>query len=117
MNERIKELAEQADIQFYKSYVPETGFKYEGTEVTVEDLKNFAELIVRECAGINYNSSFKDGEFHARELLEHFGVEETQGWVCPNCGTDRTKAACPKGHTAALTGDCPMHGVAHGAAQ
>lgn len=33
---------------------------------------------------------------------------EPRGWVCGKCGTDRTKAACPKGHSAALTGDCPM---------
>lgn len=37
--------------------------------------EKFVQLIVRECAGINYNSSFQDGEFHAREVLEHFGVE------------------------------------------
>jgi hypothetical protein len=35
-----------------------------------------------------------------------------RGWVCGKCGTDRTKAACPKGHSAALTGDCPMVGRA-----
>lgn len=28
--------------------------------------------------------------------------------MCPKCGVDRLKAACPKGHSAALTGDCPM---------
>lgn len=37
-------------------------------------------------------------------------VPLTPGWVCAKCGTDRTKAACPKGHSAALTGDCPMVG-------
>lgn len=35
-----------------------------------------------------------------------------EGWVCPKCSTDRSKAVCPRGHTAALTGDCPMIGVA-----
>jgi hypothetical protein len=34
------------------------------------------------------------------------------GWKCGKCGTDRTKAACPKGHGAALTGECPMVAVA-----
>ena len=34
------------------------------------------------------------------------------GWVCPQCGTDRLKAACPKGLNAALTGHCPMIGKA-----
>lgn len=52
MNERLLELAEQADIHFYQGRVPETGFEYEGAEVTVEDLKKFAELIVRQCAEV-----------------------------------------------------------------
>jgi hypothetical protein len=38
--------------------------------------------------------------------------ERMAGWLCSKCGTDRTKAACPKGHTAALTGECPMVGTA-----
>ena len=35
-----------------------------------------------------------------------------RGWLCSKCGTDRTKAECPKGHSAALTGECPMVGTA-----
>jgi hypothetical protein len=38
--------------------------------------EKLAELIVQECVGVNYKSPFRDGEFHAREVLEHFGVEE-----------------------------------------
>ena len=38
-------------------------------------------------------------------------LDRAAGWTCPKCGTDRTKAACPKGHSAALTGDCPMGGI------
>lgn len=38
-------------------------------------------------------------------------LDRAAGWKCPKCGTDRTKAACPKGHSAALTGDCPMVGI------
>jgi len=38
--------------------------------------------------------------------------ERLNGWLCSKCGTDRTKAACPKGHSAALTGECPMAGTA-----
>jgi len=63
MNERIFELIQT-----------QNGFR--GLLWTEEDKQEFAELIVRECAKVNYNSPFKDGEFHARELLEHFGVEE-----------------------------------------
>jgi hypothetical protein len=73
MNKRIKELAVRAGIEF----------TYDPTEVPIRafieawegDLEKFAELIVRECAGINLKSPFQDGEFHAREVLEHFGVE------------------------------------------
>lgn len=38
--------------------------------------------------------------------------EPSAGWVCASCGVDRCKAPCPKGHQAALTGDCPMRAVA-----
>jgi hypothetical protein len=48
MNERIRELAEQTGILFYKGRIPETGYEYQGAEVTKEDLQNFAELIVQE---------------------------------------------------------------------
>jgi hypothetical protein len=63
MNERIKQIALQAGGSHY----PNVG------GITLE---KFAELIVRECAYINLKSPFQDGEFHAREVLEHFGVEE-----------------------------------------
>ena len=39
----------------------------------------------------------------------------TTGWLCVKCGTDRTKAPCPYGYSAALTGQCPMVGVAQAA--
>lgn len=130
--ERIRELKEAAtEVVFFS---PST--EREQKEFNIE---KFAELIVRECmsmceeTGAAYlkkckaSYDFKDKNIYAEgerasDIIKHkikkrFGVEETQGWVCPNCGTDRTKAACPKGHTAAVTGDCPMHGVAHGAAQ
>ena len=63
MNERIKELAHEAGLPTYNP---------EGIPTKLE---KFAELIIKECSGVNYHSSFQDGEFHARELLEHFGVE------------------------------------------
>jgi hypothetical protein len=68
MNERIKELYLQA-------------VEYSNGQMTFGDTREyfaekFAELIVLECASVNYNSPFQDGEFHAREVLEHFGVEE-----------------------------------------
>ena len=69
MNERIMELAEQArDYADY--YAMLSGVKEQ--DIFTE---KFAELIVRECAGVNFKSPFRDGEFHAREVLEHFGIK------------------------------------------
>jgi hypothetical protein len=65
MNPLIKNLAEQCGFTF-NDY----------NEPTQRKVELLSELIVRECAAINYKSPFKDGEFHAREVLENFGVEE-----------------------------------------
>jgi hypothetical protein len=70
MNERIRELAEQAG--FY--YTDKTGFI---TPAGCDPAK-FAELIVREC------SQFVEDKFDfcgdeiiiAEQILKHFGVEE-----------------------------------------
>jgi hypothetical protein len=67
MNQRIRELAEQAG--FIPGIVGLNRFTY-------FDPEKFAQLIIRECTSVNYHSSFQDGEFHARELLEHFGVDQ-----------------------------------------
>ena len=121
MNERIRELARRV-VGKHRNDVS-------SISLFDEQIEKFAELIVRECADViqkEVSMKYKDGgeteEFmgghYASSLLarvkikRHFGVEETKGWVCPKCGTDRTKAVCPKGHHAALTGDCPMIGVA-----
>ena len=115
MNERINELFEQAAKEFSDEH------KY-ATFIVPNPLKEkFAELIVRECAHV---AVFKDDGIiataevagymaagrstAARVIKKNFGVEEPTGWVCPKCGIDRTKAVCPKGHTAAITGECPM---------
>lgn len=39
------------------------------------------------------------------------GLMLPRGWVCSKCQTDRTKAPCPNGSSAALTGNCPMVGI------
>ena len=84
-----------------------------GHELQVEEhMEKFAELIVRECAEQVDWILAEGGKTQGDLIRKHFGVEEPQGWVCPTCGTDRTQSACPRGHTAALTGDCPMYGVA-----
>ena len=68
MNEQIKLPAQE-----WLGYDPEKGDLH---GYTFEQMREFAELIVKECSGVNYHSSFQDGEFHARELLDHFGVGE-----------------------------------------
>ena len=88
--------------------------------VDKEIIEKFAELIIghaTECVrdvlrDENSDLSYEAASQVQTRIKEYFGVEETKGWVCPKCGTDRTKAVCPKGHHAALTGDCPMIGVA-----
>lgn len=70
MNERIKELAEQANLITHK--VP-NGLAHLHTE---QDVEKFAEMIVKECielsgdAGVYCQSVFED------LVKEHFGVEQ-----------------------------------------
>ncbi len=74
MNERIKELLEQA----YDEAVPETW-----TTLSSEQLgriyEKFAELIVKECAEIVEETRWMvppSQEQIARGIQQHFGVEE-----------------------------------------
>ena len=70
MNERIKLLAEQADGQFYEGFAGSTNF----VKFAEDDLKKFAELIIRECAQV---ASDYDGAHYVGTAIEkHFGVEE-----------------------------------------
>lgn len=57
MNERIKELAEQATDK-------EHGYSF-------FDREKFAELIVKECAEVVYSRS---GHARPQDLLKHFGL-------------------------------------------
>ena len=72
MNERIKELAEQAGFKLIRENCYDI--------VSTMSVQEFAELIVRECAKIAIDcdvikySDFRQGI--AREIKEHFGVEE-----------------------------------------
>ena len=109
MNERIKELAVQADLLIKKSNGDE--FRYGNFDPRFQ---KFAELIVKECAGIVADAvdHREPASTYVNKIKQHFGVEERKGWVCPKCGVDRTQDVCPKGHTAAVTGDCPMTATA-----
>ena len=70
MNERIRELAEQANLEIDPAH-PDHNQKV---------LEKFAELIVRECLNQCYNRGMDD-ELYAGQLKaatyieEHFGVE------------------------------------------
>ncbi len=82
MNERIKELAEQAGAEYSD---------FHSVSLLDKEIEVFAELIVRECmtqiqqvreikaghAGPEYTQGFDDGMFVAISTIEeHFGVKE-----------------------------------------
>ena len=69
MNERIKELTKQADIDFD---VSSDNYGVDTATVTPYDLEKFAELIVRECAEQVSRTTEADS------ILVHFGIEPTQ---------------------------------------
>ena len=76
MNERIKELAEQAGLRFTQLMSNPMVPVVDGKET---DLEKFAELIVRECA-----KAADEGlaqvtmkvEWPSYHIKKHFGVEE-----------------------------------------
>ena len=75
MNERIKELAEQAT-----TYIEPTATSGEGW---IFNKEKFAELIVRECAQIAKEVDGDEGDDYQSgrtwagiDVLKHFGVEE-----------------------------------------
>jgi hypothetical protein len=82
MNERIKELLNQAGGEFYEGFAGSTNF----VKFAEDDFEKFAELIVRECVSIvakRKDQAIDDGcnvdeamSVAEMDLLEHFGVEE-----------------------------------------
>ena len=74
MNERIRELAEQAGIS-----LSQKDFSYYWVE-SAEDIEKFAELIVRECANIDFRREVgltADDDYEISKVIKvHFGVEE-----------------------------------------
>ena len=66
MNERIAELLAKLDIDLYT----DKGVMMTKILVSPKDLRQFAELIVRECATLAFDTGGPNG------ILEHFGVEE-----------------------------------------
>ena len=80
MNERIRQLAEQAE----KYALDNVGKGHYGIEDLIYQfqfvdtkMEKFAELIVRECADIGQR--YADGNYEVpNQILEHFGVEEVE---------------------------------------
>ena len=74
MNERIKQLAKQAEEY--------ADIEYNASDLDWYELKEekFAELIVRECSQISKDYQRNYYESHgariAKKIKEHFGVEE-----------------------------------------
>jgi hypothetical protein len=83
MNERIRELAEQATgAEEYD------GFRY-------FDKAKFAQLIVRECAELATKEYNNRGAIHGNDLLEHFGLDsEDEIEYCPSCNAEWSGTNC-----------------------
>jgi len=72
MNERIKELAEQAGGEFYEGFAGSTNF----VKFAEDDFEKFAELIVKECMYVGRLSQINNGLVDS-DIKDHFyGVEE-----------------------------------------
>jgi hypothetical protein len=63
MNDKIKELALQANLQ-------------DGWFCGQGNIEKFAELIVKECAGVADHSNVTGKSIIGQRIKEHFGVEE-----------------------------------------
>jgi hypothetical protein len=80
MNERIRELAEQAGIEWKQQppHFTNTSNPINFPVSVNRDLERFAELIVRECAKVG--GDFEYARLHDSlvedHILKHFGVEE-----------------------------------------
>ena len=86
MNERIRELAEQAGEYVNKVYTGPVRSKTPGKiwedghiDWHTQFNQKFAELIVRECEQVSLKNSHRDddmGAIIARQIKQQFGVEE-----------------------------------------
>ncbi len=78
-NDRIRELAINAGLLNYVDHeTPRHYFVH--AHIEIEDINKFAELIVRDCAGIAYEYDAPKmsgpGMIIAGRIEQHFGVEE-----------------------------------------
>ena len=73
MNERIRQLLNEATVGLEPDLSPQR-------TVTLNEMENFAELIVRECGEVAYKAYWNNPEtvrgIHIKEKIKkHFGVE------------------------------------------
>jgi hypothetical protein len=76
MNERIRQLADEAGLRFTQLMSNPMVPVVDGRET---DLAKFAQLIVRECEQVSLKNSHRNddmGAIIARQIKQHFGVEE-----------------------------------------
>ena len=83
MHKRIQELARQAGAIKCHGYIPHPeldGHLIWVADATLDtkkmDAEKFAELIVKECATIVFNSHPDDLPFVGGKMLVHFGIKE-----------------------------------------
>lgn len=101
MNKRLRQFEKESKLEIFG-----LGAR---REIWERALEKYAELIVQDCIDINKQElSFNAFEQLMNKYQDHFAVEESKGWVCPKCGADRTKIACPQGFGATVDGRCPM---------
>jgi hypothetical protein len=77
MNEKIKELALQAGLEFDDDLSITIEPIYYITQGTCE---KFAELIIQECSKLCYTSHLKDSDAHAMNILDHFDIDGMKHW-------------------------------------
>jgi hypothetical protein len=75
MNERIQKLERQAMISVLNGNDPDGDV--DRMYISAEFTKKFAELIVRECAGVGYDASYYECALNvSNKIKQHFGVKE-----------------------------------------
>jgi hypothetical protein len=81
MNERIRELAEQAWVYQRRVLNEPNGSRTYTEKEKVFDREKFAELIVQECCNVLQNEDIRHSgygynqEFLHKKIKEHFGIE------------------------------------------
>ena len=78
MNQKIKELAEQAGIIYV--YLLSPSYPDPVIRATPESIEKFLNLIVEECASICHRSNFRDADAHAQNLLYEFNIGNCREW-------------------------------------